>query len=48
MLFYVVLSISLVLLYGMIIKYKVKSRKSRKSQGTVKKPMAIRNNRNLK
>lgn len=45
MLFYVVLSISLVLLYGMIIKYKVKSRQS---QGTVKKPMAIRNNRNLK
>ncbi len=34
MLLYVVLSISLVLLYGMIIKYKVKSRKS---QGTVKK-----------
>lgn len=33
MLLYVVLSISLVLLYGMIIKYKVKSRKS---QGTVK------------
>ena len=45
MLLYVVLSISLVLLYGMIIKYKVKSRKS---QCTVKKPMAIRNNRNLK
>lgn len=45
MLLYIVLSISLVLLYGMIIKYKVKSRKS---QGTVKKPMAIRNNRNLK
>lgn len=45
MLLYVVLSISLALLYGMIIKYK---EKSRKSQGTVKKPMAIRNNRNLK
>lgn len=45
MLLYVVLSSSLVLLYGMIIKYKVNSRKS---QGTVKKPMAIRNNRNLK
>lgn len=45
MLFYVVLSISLVLLCGMVIKYKVKSRKS---HGTVKKPMAIRNSRNLK
>ena len=39
------LTLTVVLLYGMIIKYKVRSRKS---QGTIKKPMAIRNNRNLK